>query len=149
MADAAAISVSLLSLKNICQTNLIQHFSEAVARRCSVKTVYNLIKKETLAQVFSCEFSKTFKNILFYRTPAVAASDFSVQAFTTFPDHRLILLRIQWKCLTCIDETKTSDCILEDRSQRVIWNDKLEKLYTDTLELELRISNGRTLRNSK
>ena len=34
----------------------------------------NLIKKETLAQVFSCEFCEIFKTTFFYRTPLVAAS---------------------------------------------------------------------------
>ena len=34
----------------------------------------NFIKKETLAQVFSCEISKNFKNYFLYRTPLVAAS---------------------------------------------------------------------------
>ena len=34
----------------------------------------NFIKKETLAQVFSCEFSEISKNTFFYRTPLVAAS---------------------------------------------------------------------------
>ena len=34
----------------------------------------NFIKKETLAQVFSCEFCEIFKNTYFYRTPLVAAS---------------------------------------------------------------------------
>ena len=34
----------------------------------------NFIKKESLAQVFSCEFCKIFKNTFFYRTPQVAAS---------------------------------------------------------------------------
>ena len=31
--------------------------------------------KETLAQVFSCEFCKIFKNSFFYRRPLVAASE--------------------------------------------------------------------------
>ena len=35
---------------------------------------FNFIKKETLAQLFSCEFCKIFKNILFYKTPLVATS---------------------------------------------------------------------------
>ena len=34
----------------------------------------NFIKKETLTQVFSCEFCKISKNTFFYRTPPVAAS---------------------------------------------------------------------------
>ena len=35
---------------------------------------YNFIKKETLAQVFSCEFCEISKNTFFYRTSLVAAS---------------------------------------------------------------------------
>ena len=43
---------------------------EAIVRRCSEKAL-NLIKKETLAQVFSCECCKiTFS----YRAPPMAAS---------------------------------------------------------------------------
>ena len=34
----------------------------------------NFIKKETLAQVFFCEFCEISKNTLSYRTPLVAAS---------------------------------------------------------------------------
>ena len=33
------------------------------------------IKKDTLAQVFSCEFCKIFKNTFFHRTLLVAASE--------------------------------------------------------------------------
>ena len=36
----------------------------------------NFIKKETLAQVFSCEFCEISKNTFSYRTPPVAASVF-------------------------------------------------------------------------
>ena len=75
--------------------------AEAVVRRCSVKKVFleisqnsqentcardflliklqakacNFIKKESLAQVFSCEFYKISRNTFSYRTPPVAASD--------------------------------------------------------------------------
>ena len=74
--------------------------TEAVVRRCSVKKVLleisqnseesactrvsffnkvaglacNFIKKESLAQVFFCEFYEISKNNFFYRTPPVAAS---------------------------------------------------------------------------
>ena len=34
----------------------------------------NFIKKETLAQVFSCKFCEIYKNTFSYRTPLVAAS---------------------------------------------------------------------------
>ena len=41
----------------------------------------NFIKKEALAQVFSCEFCEISKDAFFYRTPLVAASAFdSVRA---------------------------------------------------------------------
>ena len=62
----------------------------------------------------------------------------SVQTFATFSDHRLILLKILWKYATRVDETKTSNCTLGDKPQRYIGNNKLEKLYTETLEKELR-----------
>ena len=72
--------------------------TEAVVRSCSVKKVSleisqnsqentcsrvsflirpedcNLINKETLTQMFSCEFCKIFQNTFFHRTPLVAAS---------------------------------------------------------------------------
>ena len=57
-------------------------------QRCSVKKVFleisknsqentcarDFSKRETLAQVFCCEFSKVSTNNFFYRTPLVAAS---------------------------------------------------------------------------
>ena len=39
---------------------------------------YNFIKKETMAQVFSCEFCKISKSNFFYRAPRLAASPFTV-----------------------------------------------------------------------
>ena len=49
--------------KHLCQSI----FFNKVAGAC------NFIKKETLAQVFSCEFCEISKNTFFYRTPLVAA----------------------------------------------------------------------------
>ena len=37
----------------------------------------NFTKKETLAQVFSCEFCEISKNTFYYRTRLVAASEIS------------------------------------------------------------------------
>ena len=64
---------------------------EAVAQRCSVEKVFLeilqnsqestcarvsfLIKLQTLAQVFCCEFCEISKNTFSYRTPSVAAFD--------------------------------------------------------------------------
>ena len=57
----------------------ISLYEEAVAQTCSVKKVFeikvcNVIKIETLAQVFSCEFCEVSKKTFSYRTPPVAAS---------------------------------------------------------------------------
>ena len=69
------------------RNKLILHFlekikPEAVAQKCSIRKVFssglpqacNFIRKETLAQVFSCEFCEIPKNTFSYRTPLVAAS---------------------------------------------------------------------------
>ena len=76
-------------LNQVIPTIDLRYFqlTEAVLRRCSVKKVFlnisqspdacNFIKKETLTQVFSCEFCEIFRNTFFYRTPLVAASDLS------------------------------------------------------------------------
>ena len=50
---------------------------ESVVRRCSVKRCSSdatLLKKGTLAKVFSCKFSEISKNNFSYWTPQVAAS---------------------------------------------------------------------------
>ena len=43
---------------------------------CEKGGACNFIKKEALAQVFSCEFCEISKNTFFYKTPLVAASGF-------------------------------------------------------------------------
>ena len=58
--------------------------------------------------------------------------------FYNFSDHRPILLKILWKYPTRVDETTTSNCTVGDKPQRFIWKNQLEKLYTETLEKELR-----------
>ena len=72
---------------------------------------YNFIKKETLAQVFSCEFCETSKSTSFYRTPPATASDHggihtwrqsheqSIELWK-YLSLRLIIKRLQRLCLT-------------------------------------------------
>ena len=62
--NVAAFMLQLCYDKNSRQT-LANHKPEAC----------NFIKKETLAQVFSCEFCKIYKSTFYYRTTLVAASD--------------------------------------------------------------------------
>ena len=68
----------------MCSTRVFWKFpyTEAVARRCSVKKVFLEIAQksqentcaQTLAQVFSCEFREISKNTFSYRTSPVPAS---------------------------------------------------------------------------
>ena len=62
--NVAAFMLQLCYDKNSRQT-LANHKPEAC----------NFIKKETLAQVFSCEFCEIYKSTFYYRTTLVAASD--------------------------------------------------------------------------
>ena len=48
-------------------------FNKVAGLSCRPKAC-NFIKKETLAEVFSCEFYEISKNTFFYRTPLVTAS---------------------------------------------------------------------------
>ena len=45
-----------------------QNSQENTCARVSFSIKFFFIKKETLAQVFSCEFCEIFKNTYFYRT---------------------------------------------------------------------------------
>ena len=52
--------------KHLCQSPF---FNKVAVLRHAI-----LLKKETLAQVFSCKFFEIFKNTFLYRTPLVAVS---------------------------------------------------------------------------
>ena len=54
----------------------------------------NFIKKETLTQVFSCEFCEIFKELLFYRTPLTTASAKSTLFQTFFGRYYKICRRL-------------------------------------------------------
>ena len=53
--------------KHLCQSLFFNRQPEAC----------NFIQKETLAQVFSCEFCEISQNTFFHRTPLVATSESS------------------------------------------------------------------------
>ena len=58
---------------------ILQNSQENTCTRVSFFTklqACNFIKKETLALVFSCEFSKISKSTFFHRTPLVASSGY-------------------------------------------------------------------------
>ena len=58
----------------------------------------NFIKKETLAQVFSCEFCEISKNTFLQRTPLVAASIITPKPITNFVHGTIIVPCIVLSC---------------------------------------------------
>ena len=66
------VSVRSSRQEAFCKKGVLRNFAEAC----------NFIKKETLAQFFSCEFSKIFKNTFPYRAFLVAASCVSEWIYT-------------------------------------------------------------------
>ena len=56
-------------LKGFCKKGVLKNFAKFRPHVC------NFIKKETLAQVLSCEFCKISKNTFSYRKPPVATSE--------------------------------------------------------------------------
>ena len=75
----ARINCEVWSLIEKVFLEILQNLQENTCARVSFliklrpKTC-NFIKKETLAQVFSCQFCKISKNTIFNRTPPVATS---------------------------------------------------------------------------
>ena len=79
-------STMLRNLVYYLSACLLYRHQEAVAQRCSVKKVFleisqnsqentcNFNNKETLTQVFSCEFCEIYKNTFCYRIPPLAVS---------------------------------------------------------------------------
>ena len=71
--DYTEAVVCMWSVKKVF-LEISQNSLESTCARVSLliklqASVCNFIKRETLAQVFSCEFCEIFKNIFFNRTP--------------------------------------------------------------------------------
>ena len=64
-------------LKNLAKF-IGKHLCQSLFFNKNADVVCNYIKKETLAQVFFCEFCEIFKNTFFYRTPSVTTSELAV-----------------------------------------------------------------------
>ena len=59
-----------------CEKGVLRNFTKFTEKHLCQSLFFNKVeKKEILAQVFSCEFCKIFKNTFFYRTLLVAASE--------------------------------------------------------------------------
>ena len=74
--------------KHLCQNPFFNKAADLRAQGCI------FIKKETLAQVFSCEFCEISKNTFFHRTSLVAASEyiFELDKKVTSKDFELMFL---------------------------------------------------------
>ena len=57
-----------------CNKGVIRNFARVTGKHLCQRLFFNKVEKESLAQVFSCEFREIAQNTSFYRTPPVAAS---------------------------------------------------------------------------
>ena len=73
----------------------------------------NFIKKEALAQLFSCEICRTFKKISFYRTPPGGCF------FTDFHDHLKFYIFIKAKLRLNILRSNRPEVILRKGVQKI------------------------------
>ena len=80
-----------------CKKVVLRNFAKFAGKQLCQRLfeACNFIKKEALAQVFSCEFCEISKNTFSCRTPRVAASDFA--AFGLNMEIYSVNLRIQPK----------------------------------------------------
>ena len=83
-----------------CKKDVYRNFTKFTGKHLcqSLFFTLNFIKKETLAQVFSCKFFKISKNTFSYRTPQMAATVLGLYLFITHPCifnifHQIVLKR--------------------------------------------------------
>ena len=70
------ITIGKQSSRGVLEKGGLKNFINFTGEHlCQNTDAWNFIKKGILAQVFSCEFYKIFKNTFFYRTPLVTPSD--------------------------------------------------------------------------
>ena len=88
------------------------------------REAFNFIKKETLAQMFSCEFCEISNNTFSYRTPPVAASEikgfrvprcfiknrkiYKIDSFDISKGPHAYDHQIGWKTLKCLGASLTN-----------------------------------------
>ena len=69
----------MFNTRTYFQSQILDHLNLPICEKIIFKSspqACNFIKKETLAQVFSCEFCEISKNTVSYKTPPVAASEY-------------------------------------------------------------------------
>ena len=79
-----------------CKKGVLKYFANFTEKHLCQRPFYNKVacwglKKETVAQVFSCEFCEIFKKNFFYKTSLVAASE-----TRNLSDQRSWLLLLFW-----------------------------------------------------
>ena len=69
-----------------CEKGVLKKFIKFTVKHLCQSLSFNKVfyKKETLAQVFSCEYCKIFNNTYFIKTPLVAASVSWISFFAIF-----------------------------------------------------------------
>ena len=78
-----------------CKKTVFLEISQKSQEKARAR-VYNFIKKETLAQMFSYKFCEFSKNIFFHRTPLAVASKLTQAMSSLNSTHFLITLIISF-----------------------------------------------------
>ena len=76
-----------------CKKGILRNFTKFTEKHLCQSLLFNkvdFIKKETLAQVFSCKFCEISKNTFLYRTPLAAASEVTEFFWTDNKIHSLL-----------------------------------------------------------
>ena len=80
----------ILSRSVFCKKGILRNFAKLTGKHLCHSLFFNKVaglqlhKKETMPQVFSCEFCKIFKNIFSYGTPPAAASAYPHLSFQRY-----------------------------------------------------------------
>ena len=81
--DGIVIAETVFQKCTVKKVNILKNFAKFIEKHLCPSLFFNKVaalrpatvfKKETLAQVFSCEFCEILMSSSFYRTPLVAAS---------------------------------------------------------------------------
>ena len=73
--QGCSVKLVLLEISQNSQENTCARVSFLIKLQALGLRQATLLKKQTLAQEFSCEFCRIFENTFFYRTPLAVSSD--------------------------------------------------------------------------
>ena len=121
-----------------CKKGVLRNFAKFTEKHLCQGLFFNFIKKETMAQVFSCEFYEISKNTFFNRTPLLAASEQSALLNSRLEQ---IWLFVLGRIVYCAKENK----VFKDFFSKCVQN--IRKLWICFYLLKKTLSKKRSLKS--